>query len=414
MGYILTNLKSLGDNLYHLLKNKLHLIEAVFWNIYYLFPSRKMTVIGVTGTDGKTTTSFLIYQLLKSANKNVSLIATTGAFIEGEKIKTGLHTTTPEPKILQRLISEAGKSGCKYLVLEATSHGLDQNRLWGIDFYISVLTNITHEHLDYHQSMEKYSLAKAKLFRNSKIAFINKKYKKFVRFIRNKNLEVHFISPLMLKKDIRDTMFKKFTQRYNQENAALAVRVAQRVGLTNEQILKAIREAKVPEGRLELIRNSKGLKIVVDFAHTPNALGKVLSFLGSEKGNGNLIVVFGSAGERDKTKRPLMGKVVSKFADKIILTAEDPRSESVKEINKQIARGINGYGGELFEIENRGEAIYFAINKLAKRGDTIAICGKGHEESMCFEGTEYEWSDKMAVKKAIRGLVPTYGKALAQ
>jgi len=152
--------------------------------------------------------------------------------------------------------------------------------------------------------------------------------------------------------------------------------------------------------------------LIVDFAHTPNALEELLKFLSKTKGKGNLIVVFGSAGERDKTKRPLMGKVASKLADKIILTAEDPRTESISAINREIRRGIKGSQVQVFEVEHRGKAIYFAINELAKKGDTVVICGKGHEESLCFGKTEYKWSDKKAVKESLRGILPVYGKQI--
>jgi UDP-N-acetylmuramoyl-L-alanyl-D-glutamate--2,6-diaminopimelate ligase len=392
------------------LKNKIHLIQAIFWDVFYLFPSKKLKIIGVTGTDGKTTTSFLIYQILKLTGKKVSLISTTGAYIGRKEIETGLHTTTPESRTLQKLIVDAKNAGSEFLVIEVTSHGLDQHRLWGISFYISVLTNITHEHLDYHQTMEKYALAKAKLFNRSKVAVINKKYHKFVHFVKNKKLEVNFVSPSSLPHNLKKAVYKKFTQGYNRENLALAIVAARKLGISYSQIESVIEKLKTPEGRLDYIPNDRGIRLIVDFAHTPNALEELLKFLSKTKSGGNLIVVFGSAGERDKTKRPLMGKVAAKFADKIVLTAEDPRTDSVSEINSQIKRGIKGLRAEVFEIEHRGKAIYFAINDLAKKGDTVVVCGKGHEESMCFDCSEYSWSERKAVLYALAGKTLSYGK----
>lgn len=392
------------------LKNFVHLLEAVFWNLFYFFPSRGMHVIGVTGTDGKTTTSFLIYQILKSVHRKVSLVATTGAFICGRKIDTGLHTTSPRPRILQKFIFRSRLCGTKYLVLEVTSHGLDQNRFWGISFDVAILTNITHEHLDYHKTFHHYLLAKSRLFNNARVGFINKGYREFADFIKRKRGKLKFYSPVSLPEKLRKAVFERFEENYNRENAAAAVLACLELGLEQDEIADGLLKAETPEGRLDFIQNDKGLKIVVDFAHTPNALENILAYLSAKKGKGKLIIVFGSAGERDRTKRPLMGRVASSLADIIVLTAEDPRSESVADINRQIKSGIKKKDVKVIEIENRGEAIYYTLNKLAKRGDTIVICGKGHERSMAISGKEYDWSDRKAVEKALVGECLDYGK----
>jgi len=347
---------------------------------------------------------------LRLAGKKVSLVSTTGAVIGGKKIKTGLHTTTPDSKTIQRLVIDAKNAGSEFLVIEATSHGLDQHRLWGINFDVSILTNITHEHLDYHLTMEKYTLAKAKLFNRSKVAIINEKYRKFVHFVKNKNIEFNFVDISSLPYSIKKAVYKKFTQEYNRENLTLAIVACHKLGISYSQIESVIGKLKTPEGRFDYIPNNRGIRLIIDFAHTPNALEKLLKFLSKTKARGNLIVVFGSAGQRDKTKRPLMGKVAGKLANKIVLTAEDPRTETVSEINRDIKKGIKDSQAQVFEIEHRGKAIYFAINDLAKKGDTVVICGKGHEESLCFGKTEYRWSDKKAVKESLRGILPTYGK----
>ena len=395
-----------------LLKNFIHLIEAVFWSLFYFFPSRGMCVIGVTGTDGKTTTSFLIYQILRSAGRRVSLIATTGAFIGRKKIDTGLHTTSPCPRLLQKLIFKSKLLGAQSLVLEVTSHGLDQNRFWGINFDLAVLTNVTHEHLDYHKTFDRYIFAKSRLFNNAKTGFINKSYSDFADLVKNKNVKLFFYSGDSLSGELKNAVFEKFAQDYNRENATAAVLVCLELGLRQDEIIKGLLKAKMPEGRLDFVENDKGVKVVVDFAHTPNALRKLLEYLNTKKGNGRLIVVFGSAGERDRTKRPLMGKVASGLADFIVLTSEDPRSESVKDINLEIKSGIKRKNVKVVEIENRGKAIYYVLNKLAKEGDVVAICGKGHEKSMAILGKEYSWSDRKAVERALMGKYLDYGEVI--
>jgi len=243
---------NLKKNLVSRYKNTLHFFEAIYWNIYYHFPSRRLKVIGVTGTDGKTTTSFLIYQILKLVGKKVSLVSTTGAIIGGKKIKTGLHTTTPDSKTLQKLITDAKNAGSEFLVIEATSHGLDQHRVLGINFDVSVLTNITHEHLDYHLTMERYALAKAKLFNRSKVAIINKKYKQFVHFIKNKKLKVSFVSISSLPYSLKKAAYKKFTQEYNRENLALAAVACHKLGIPYAKIESIMRETPDPRRQIRL------------------------------------------------------------------------------------------------------------------------------------------------------------------
>lgn len=342
-----------------------HLPMAIVANFLYGFPSRKLKVIGVTGTDGKTTTVHMIYEILKAAGKKVSIISTISS--------TGLHVTSPDPFVVQRLIKEADDEGCEYMVLEVTSHALDQFRFWGIQFEIGLITNITHEHLDYHKSFRNYFSTKLKLLKMAKKPV---KYKK-----------------LKLK--------LKIPGDYNIENASAAIAASNALGIDQELAEKVVENFTGLVGRMEEVKNKKGIKIIIDFAHTPNALEQALKTLRKEC-KGNLIAVFGSAGQRDVEKRAKMGEIASRLADILVITAEDPRGE-LKEINRQIIKGIKTKV-DYFVIDDRQQAIDFAINKLAKTGDTVAIFGKGHEQSLNLDGKrEIPWSDREAVLKALHG-----------
>ena len=383
-----------------------HLPLAVLANLFYGFPSKKMKIIGVTGTDGKTTTVSLIHHILSKSGYKSAMISTVCAKIGDEEIDTGFHVTAPDPWLLQKLLLKMVDSGIEVAVLEATSHGLDQFRLWGINFEISVLTNITHEHIDYHGSFENYRSAKLELLEKSKTIVLNKDDRSY-----------EFIEKILRYKDIKilsygikngaDFTPQKFPFKtnlwgeYNQYNCLAAIGAAISLGVDGEKVLQTISSFAGVKGRLEEIKNSRGVKIIVDFAHTPNALEQILKLLQGIKQKGKkLIVVFGTAGLRDKAKRPLMGGVADKYADFSVITAEDPRTEDVSEICRQIADGFKVKNNYKI-VSDRQEAISFAINSLAEKGDTIIICGKGHEKSMCFGTKEYPWSDQEAVRKAL-------------
>lgn len=420
---------------------------------FYGNPSKKLKVIGVTGTDGKTTTASLIYWLLRSAGKKVGLISTVGAKIGSKKYDTGLHVTNPEPILLHKLLKKMTKAKCEYAVIEVTSHGLDQDRVAGIEFEVGVLTNITHEHLDYHRNFSEYKKAKAKLFSNLKLAAVlnrdddsfdylnsliktkkNGKVKIISYGVKNKKSDVLGVNPRSKHNleffDVRvgDLEFGVKTRllgTYNVMNILASIAVGLFFKLTPEQIQKALLTFRPPPGRLEKVSNKKGVDIFIDFAHTPNALSSVLSLFA--KRSGRLICVFGCAGERDVGKRPIMGSISVKLADFSIFTAEDPRGERVEDIIGQMKKGALEAGGKNLDpdkyrksiydsykkgkkepgyflaIPERGEAISFAIQKLAKSGDVVLICGKGHERSMAYEKVEFPWSDHQAVSLALRG-----------
>ena len=390
-------------------KNFVHFLEAVFAIIRFKYPARKLFVIGVTGTDGKTTTVHLIYSILKAAGKKVGFISTIEARVGNKLIDTGFHVTTPKTKDIQKILSEMVKEKMEYVVLESTSHGLDQHRVFGCNFQIGVLTNVTHEHLDYHKTFEKYRQAKAKLFKSVKYAVLNQDDASFSFFssINKKEKILSYGLESNADYNLKNYPFKtSLPGDYNLSNCLAAISTAKIVGIDDKIIRKAIRDFSGITGRLELITGKKHpFKVYVDFAHTPNGLENLLTSLKNQIGKGRLITVFGCAGERDKEKRPLMGKISAKYSDCTVITAEDPRSEKVEEITNQIIKGFKEIKpfkkNSLYQIPDRQEAINYAIKVLAKPKDIVVICGKGHEKSMCFGKTEYPWSDQEAVKKAL-------------
>lgn len=387
------------------IKNIYHLFQALFFAAAYNFPSKKLKVVGVTGTDGKTTTVNMIYQVLKQSRKKVSMISSVNAVIGDGEYDTGFHVTTPDPGDVQKYLAEIVKAGSEYAVLEVTSHGLNQNRVFGIDFTVGVVTNITHEHLDYHKTWENYAKAKAKLLKNTRFSILNaddKSYKFLLPFVSGKVLTY----AMKNKADITPRSFPlklKIPGDYNMYNALASAACCRALGITNKDTKKALENFKNLVGRMEEISQGQDFSVIVDFAHTPNALEQALTAL-KKRNSGKLIVVFGSAGERDIDKRWMMGEVAAKMADITVITDEDPRREDPVTIAEQIAQGCEKAGAKknknYFIVNDRRKAIQLAVN-LAKRGDAVGIFGKGHERSMCYGRKEYPWSDQDEAKKAI-------------
>ena len=382
------------------LKNIYHLFQAILANFYYGFPSRKLKVIGVTGTDGKTTTTHLIAHILKMAGKKVSFVSSVYASIGGRESDIGFHVTTPNSFALQKLLKQSADNCDEYFVLETTSHALDQNRVWGINYGIGVITNITHEHLDYHGTYEEYVKAKLKLLLNSKVAVVNKDDESYenikyqISNIKNTDQKLKILSYNLNR-------FKKYDNltKFNQYNYAAGYTVCKELGITDEMILKAMKSFQLPKGRMDLVYD-KDFKVIIDFAHTPNAFKELLPEIRRKyiRKRGKLIHVFGSAGLRDFTKRPLMGEASDKFSDIIILTEEDCRTEDLEKICQQIASGIKSNNYQI--IPDRQRAINKAI-ETAKENDVVVITGKAHEKSLCRGKTEYQWNEYETVEKAL-------------
>jgi UDP-N-acetylmuramoyl-L-alanyl-D-glutamate--2,6-diaminopimelate ligase len=393
-------------------KNLYHFCVASVAVVYYGYPAKSLQVIGVTGTDGKTTTSTMIYHLLKSNGYKVALISTVAAYIGNQHLDTGFHVTSPSPGKLQRLIKRIKDQGYTHVVLETTSHGLDQHRLLGTHIQTAVITNITREHLDYHRTYERYLAAKAKIFYSASTAIINAdddSFPQLLSYVPPDTKLITYSSSIHLPHSGFDqethqklvTIIKThIPEAYNQANAMAAITAALVHKLPFIKIEKALATFPGVPGRMQQIPNRHGINAIVDFAHTPNALEKAL-VAARKITPGKLIVVFGAAGARDPFKRPLMGDIASQLADEIILTAEDSRHEDVRLIITQIKDGATQNHGHIHAQADRRLAIRQAL-RLAQKGDTVIVCGKGHEQSMNLDGKrEIPWSDAKVVKEEI-------------
>ncbi|MCC6613862.1 MAG: UDP-N-acetylmuramoyl-L-alanyl-D-glutamate--2,6-diaminopimelate ligase [Anaerolineae bacterium] len=422
-------------------------LEVTGWlaAAYHDFPSRRLVVIGVTGTDGKTTTSILVHAMLKQATGKAGLISTVNADLGDSLADTGLHVTTPGAPQVQALLARMVANGLTYAVVEMTSHGLAQGRLNGVEVDVAILTNIRHEHLDYHGSFENYRAAKGRLFQMLTKSYRKKKQPKIsvintddpngdffaefaadrvIRYGLTENAEyratdihyspegttfrVEYPDDFVFGTTISDTQF--FTPlpgTYNVYNALAAVETCMALPVSIRAITEGLRQVDHIPGRMERIDEGQAFTAIVDFAHTPNALDNALNTCRQMLPEGNkLIAVFGSAGLRDREKRRMMAEIGMELADFIILTAEDPRTESLDDILAAMAAACVERGGvegeTFFRVPDRGQALFRAC-ELAQPGDIVIACGKGHEQSMCFGTVEHPWDDREAMRAALRG-----------
>ncbi len=410
---------------------------------FYAWPAHKLTVIGVTGTDGKTTTSNLIYKILVAADIKAGMISTVNAVIGDEVLDTGFHVTTPDAHDVQNYLARMVDAGLTHVVLETTSHGWAQHRVDACEFDIGVVTNITHEHFDEHGSYENYRAAKARLFSslewtkekpqgNPRLAVVNRDDQSFEFLndfiktnklsyglgdsgdVRTENMQygplgIEFVAT---SNDFRVGIKSNLVGSYNVSNC-LAALTATIYGLGIDPKIAASGIASLDgiPGRMEQIDLGQNFIAIVDFAHTPNAL-KVALETARKMTKGKVIATFGSAGLRDKEKRRMMAETSIELADLTVLTAEDPRTESLSGILEEMAAGARSKGGiegeTFWRVPDRGEAIKFAV-RLAKKGDIVLSCGKGHEQSMCFGKTEYLWDDRIAMRAALTELLGVGG-----
>lgn len=413
------------------------------WNGY---PSRQMMLIGVTGTDGKTTTTTLIHSILNAAGYKSGMVSTVSARIGEQLYDTGLHTTTPSAAEIQALLANMVLEGCTHAVLEVTSHGLDQHRVAGCAFDVAVVTNVTHEHLDYHGTWEAYLAAKARLFHalldplpeewalgaklsvDERVAVLNRDDASFkqlatIPVARRISYGVEVTDADVFASDVRFSprglifllhtpvgvveLRSPLVGRFNVSNILAAASVAVGLGVDLNAIAAGVENVHGVPGRMERIDEGQPFLAIVDFAHTPNALRRALETARHMAApGGRVIVVFGAAGLRDRDKRWMMGQVAGRMADLVIVTAEDPRSESLSGIMCQIKRGLEAVdrteGYDFWLVPDRGRAIKMAVD-LARAGDVVIACGKGHEQSMCFGEVEYPWDDRVAMRAALRG-----------
>lgn len=406
-----------------------HLLEAMLLHTLAGFPARGFKVIGVTGTNGKTSTAFLIHRMLHEAGYKVGLMSTV-AYGVGDNIQPQIHhmTNVSVPELIKRL-KQMRQQGAEWLVLETTSHALAQHRVWGVPYSVAVMTNVTHEHLDYHGSFENYRDAKLELFKlanNSRVGLragvVNAEDPSadlFAEAIKN---------PLTYgveKGELRATQVKltpagsqyaavigdeeylincHLPGSFNVSNSLAAVAVGRIIGLNRQQIEQGIAALKEVEGRMTRINEGQDFDVIVDFAHTPDSFEKLFKDL-KPVVKGKLIVMFGSAGRRDEAKRAVQGKLAGEYADTVVLTEEDDRDIDGQEIMNQIAGGAEEAGlvrdKDLFLVHDRTEAIKFAINS-AHKGDTVLLLGKGHEKTIERANGENPWDEIAAVHQALK------------
>jgi UDP-N-acetylmuramoyl-L-alanyl-D-glutamate--2,6-diaminopimelate ligase len=378
-----------------------HFILAFLGALIYGFPSKKLILIGVTGTNGKTTTTEMIAEIFEKAGNKVALLNSI-RFKIGEKEEINkLRMTMPGRFFIQRFLKKAAKEGCEFAILEVTSEGIKQHRHRFLNFKVAVFTNLAPEHIESHGSFEKYREAKGKFFQATKeIHVINVEDKNsdyFLKFPAKRKITYG------LKKgdiNLENTKIKlKIPGEFNIYNALAAISVAISHGIDKDFAIKVLEEFKGVPGRMEEVI-SKPFKVIVDYAFTPNALEKVYQTLKNSKlqiPNSKMICVLGSCGGgRDKWKRPVLGELAAKYCDEVIVTNEDPYDEDPWQIIEQVAAGTKGKARKILD---RREAIREAL-KLAKEGDIVVITGKGCEPSICVAGgKKIPWDDRKVVKE---------------
>jgi UDP-N-acetylmuramoyl-L-alanyl-D-glutamate--2,6-diaminopimelate ligase len=404
-----------------------HLGEAVIFNTINGFPAKGFKVIGITGTNGKTTTAFLVHRMLHEAGYKVGLMTTVayGAGLE-LKMPPDHYTNVPVPLMMRRLRYLKAK-GVEYLVMEVTSMALAQNRLWGVPFYLSAMTNISQDHLDYHGTMDRYIDAKIKLFSSTndnnsgtRTGVVNADDATADRFVKSVKTPITYgIKKGDIKaKDIKlkssgisykavagketYTIKSALPGNFNVYNTLAAVGVGRALGLGKKQIEQGIAALDGVPGRMTPIQAGQKFNVLVDFAHTPDALENVLK-AAREVTNGNLMLVFGATGDRDKSKRPLMGEVAAKNADQIYLTDDETYTEDPGKIIQEVFKGIEDAGGAVRTtiVEDRKKAIKTAF-AAAKRGDTVLLAGIGHQVSRNMGGQEEPWNEIEIASKFLK------------
>lgn len=421
--------KFIPTKLFHRVEPYGHLVEAVIFNIIYGFPARKMKVIGVTGTNGKTSTAFLIHSMMVSAGKKTGLMTTVGYGV-GKNIKPQMqHMTSQTVPVLMKRLKYMRQQGVEWLILETTSHALAQNRVWGVPYSVAVLTNLTHEHLAYHGTFAAYRDAKRKLFQMA-----NKNKKGLQTGIINAedpnaglfstDIKNHITYGIkegdMLAKhvELKPTGSRfaaviddqeywitcNLPGTFNVFNAMAAVGVGRAIGLEPKQIENGIMALRSVEGRMTKVDEGQPFDVIVDYAHTPDSFEKLFKDMKTVV-KGKTIVLFGSLGGGDKGKRPLQGELAGKYADIVVVTEEDDRKENPEVIMNDIAKGAEKAGKvrdkDLFLEHDRSKAIKLAFSK-AKKGDTVLLLGKGHEKTIEGNDGERSWNEVAEAQKALR------------
>ena len=386
---------------------------------FYGNPSRKMKVVGVTGTNGKTTTATLLYEVVRLLGKKAGLLSTVCNYIGDEKVHS-THTT-PDALEINDLMSKMVDAGCEYCFMEVSSHAVDQRRIGGLDFDGAIFSNITHDHLDYHKTFKAYIEAKKAFFdrlpqkafaltniddKNGMVMLQNTKAHKYTYSCKRmadfncKMLERHLDGTLLLLDGCE--VWTRFVGEFNAYNLLAVYASARLLGFEKETLLPVMSMLIPVSGRFETILSKEGVMAIVDYAHTPDALENVLSTIDGLKKDGTVITVVGAGGDRDRTKRPEMAEVACRLSDRVILTSDNPRSEDPTLIIKDMQAGVSEEAADrVLAITDRKEAIRAAL-MLAKKGDIVLVAGKGHEDYQEIKGVKYHFDDKEIIKEIFK------------
>lgn len=409
-----------------------HKLVSVIAAVYYRFPADKMTVIGVTGTNGKTTTVNLIAHVLETAGNKVGMTSTINFQVGTRKWTNTTKQTTLGRFALQRLLREMVDEGCKFAVLEVSSHAMTQSRVWGINIDCAVFTNVARDHIEYHGSFANYLYAKGSLFQKvsksrrkagvQKVLVLNEEDENFAyfdQFIADRKitygLKQGTVATLDLKLKPDGSQFTMkvpndavpidfdLPGKFNVQNALCAAAVCMSYGVSMENIKRGIDSARTVPGRCDHVDAGQDFTVVVDYAHMEDSLEKLLSMYRDLTTDGRLFAVFGATGGgRDKVKRPGMGAIAHKYADYIFLTDDDPYSDDELEIIDMVGQGIPRKEGDRYwKIVDRREAIRLAL-MMARKGDSVVVAGKGAEEVMKVRGKTIEWNDKKVIVDLLR------------
>lgn len=420
--------KVVPANLFKRIEPLGHLAEAVLANIRYGFPSAGMNIIGVTGTNGKTTTTFLIHKMLTEAGYKSAMMSTVACGIGDDVRQRTEHITTAQAGKLQKQLRDFKRAGVKWVILETSSHSLAQYRTWGVPYRIAVMTNITGDHLDYHETFERYLEAKKRLFtiasrHKQGFGVVNADDPYAHKFISDMSRSVSFgikkgdlmASNIKLSSDhsvfkatIGDDVYNvrvNIPGDFNVSNSLAAILVGREVGLDKKQIENGIKALDGVEGRMTVIKQGQPFKVVVDFASTPDAFERLFESVRPTV-NGKLIAVFGSAGRRDESKRAIQGEIAGKYCDEVILTEEDDRDVNGGDILAQISAGAEKAGKikdkDMFLILDREKAIEFALSRAKVVDDMVILLGKGHEKTIERADGEHSWNEIEIVNRLLR------------
>lgn len=400
--------------------------RGLFWQVRYGFPARGLRVIAITGTNGKSTTCAYINEILKEAGYKTAVLTTVFYEINGQREANETHFTISKQSIVQAFLARAKKADVDWVILEVTSHAIDQDRIMGVPVKIAVITNLTQDHLDYHGTMEAYAAAKARLLSDfgAEHAVLNAddEWYDFFASKTPKSTEIFSVGKRgklcgklgkpKLDEAGGEITFATKTKRlklktslpgaFNLQNAAMAAAVGSIFLLEPKVITRGVARVKSVAGRMERIDSGKGFLVFVDFAITPDALDKALEAV-QQTTKGSVRIIFGATGDRDKGKRPMMGQVAAKKADYIYLTDDETYTEDPAKVRNAVFEGIKKAGGakKTKMIEDRQEAIRAAL-KDAKKGDTILLTGLGHENARNMGGKLVPWNDKQVVQKLLK------------